>query len=249
MIEVNDLHISFGSNHVLKGLSTVIDEQQTTVIIGRSGIGKSVFLRSLCGLIVPQRGTILIDNEDITRCSRKKLLEIRNKIGMLFQEGALFDSLTVYDNVAFPLSYHKLLGREAIDKKVRKYLELVEMRDFLEAMPSELSGGMKRKVAIARAMILEPKYLFYDEPTSGLDPYSAAIVEIMIKKLQDELNITSLIVTHDIELTKFIGDTIALLEEGVIIEKTSKIEAFKENSLIYEHFIKKRERIQQANGY
>ena len=249
MIEVKNLYVSFGNNHVLKGLSTQIEEQQATVIIGRSGIGKSVLLRSLCGLIIPQKGTILIDNEDITHCSRKKLLEIRNKIGMLFQEGALFDSLTVYDNVAFPLTYHKLTSGNEIDKKVRKYLEFVEMQDFLEALPSELSGGMKRKVAIARAMILEPKYLFYDEPTSGLDPYSAAIVEIMIKKLQQELNITSLIVTHDIDLTQFIGDTIALLEEGIIIEKTSKIEAFKEKSLIYEHFIKKRERIQQANGY
>jgi len=249
MIEVHDLRVSFGYNHVLKGLSTIVEEKQATVIIGRSGIGKSVLLRSLCGLIVPQKGTILIDNDDITQCSRKKLLEIRNKIGMLFQEGALFDSLTVYENIAFPLTYHKLFDKNYIDKKVRKYLELVEMRDFLDAMPSELSGGMKRKVAIARAMILEPKYLFYDEPTSGLDPYSAAIVEIMIKKLQQELNITSLIVTHDIALTQFIGDTIALLEEGVIIEKTSKIEAFRKKSLIYEHFIKKRERIQQANGY
>ena len=249
MIDVKDLHVSFNNNHVLKGLTTLIQEQQATVIIGRSGIGKSVFLRSLCGLITPQKGTILIDEEDITNSSRKKMLKIRNKIGMLFQEGALFDSLTVYDNVAFPLTYHKLMDRAAIDKKVRKYLELVEMQNFLEAMPSELSGGMKRKVAIARTMILEPKYLFYDEPTSGLDPYSAAIVEIMIKKLQEELNITSLIVTHDIDLTNFIGDSIALLEDGVIIEKTSKVEAFKKNSLIYEHFIKKRERIQQANGY
>lgn len=249
MIEVKDLHVSFSNNHVLRGLDIRIDEQIATVVIGRSGIGKSVLLRALCGLIKPEQGSILIDGEDITLCSRKKLLEIRNKIGMLFQEGALFDSLTVYENVAFPLTYHHLFSREEIDKKVRKYLELVEMQDFLDAMPSELSGGMKRKVAIARAMIMEPKYLFYDEPTSGLDPYSSAIVEIMIKKLQQELNITSLIVTHDIELTHFIADRIALLERGIIVSLNSRTDAFREDSLIYGHFIKKRERIQQANGY
>ncbi|NOY10014.1 MAG: ATP-binding cassette domain-containing protein [Spirochaetes bacterium] len=249
MIEVKNLHVSFSNNHVLRGLDIRIDEQMATVVIGRSGIGKSVLLRSLCGLIKPEQGSILIDGEDITMCSRKKLLKIRNKIGMLFQEGALFDSLSVYENVAFPLTYHHLFSREEIDRKVRTYLDFVEMQEFLDAMPSELSGGMKRKVAIARAMIMEPKYLLYDEPTNGLDPYSSAIVEIMIKKLQQELNITSLIVTHDIELTHFIADRIALLERGIIVSLDSRKDAFREDSLIYEHFIKKRERIQQANGY
>ncbi len=249
MIKVIGLYKSFGNNRVLKNLNIEIEERIATVVIGRSGIGKSVLLKSICGLIPPDKGSILIDGEDITKASRAKLHKIRSKIGMLFQDGALFDSFNVYENVAFPLVYHRLFDKETIHKKVMQYLELVEMQDFTEAMPHELSGGMKRKVAIARAMIMEPKYLLYDEPTTGLDPYSSAIVEILIKRLQEELKITSLIVTHDIELTNFIADKIALLEDGRIVAYESKEDSLKEGSLIYSHFITNREKIRIAHGY
>ena len=249
MIEVRNLYKSFGENDVLKGLYLTVEERKATVVIGRSGIGKSVLLRCMSGLLRPDSGEIFIDGDDITKASRAKLLKIRSKIGMLFQEGALFDSLTVFENVAFPLAYHQLYSEDEIKRKVMKYLDIVEMEKFVDAYPGELSGGMRRKVAIARAMILEPKYLFYDEPTSGLDPYSSAVVEIMIKKLQSELNITSLIVTHDIELTRFIADYIALLENGKITAMESRDKAFTEDSLVYDHFIKRRERIRAENGY
>jgi phospholipid/cholesterol/gamma-HCH transport system ATP-binding protein len=218
------------------------------VVIGASGIGKSVLLKCITGLLKPQSGSITIDGVELLGAGRQELLAIRQKIGMLFQEGALFDSMTVYENVAFPLVYHKTVPAQEIDRKVHAYLDLVGMRDSLNAMPQELSGGMKRKVAIARAMILEPRYLLYDEPTSGLDPASSAIVESMIKRLQQERSITSLVVTHDIDLTHYIADRIALLEEGRIVTLCSNEEAFTESSPVYEHFIKKRERMRQENA-
>jgi phospholipid/cholesterol/gamma-HCH transport system ATP-binding protein len=150
--------------------------------------------------------------------------------------------------VAFPLVYHKQHSAREIDQKVAAYLDLVEMRDSALAMPQELSGGMRRKVAIARAMILEPRYLLYDEPTAGLDPESAAIVESMMHRLQSDRAITSLVVTHDIELTRYIADRIALMEDGRILTVAGRDEAFKENSPVYEHFIEKRERIRAGNG-
>ncbi|MGA2481168.1 MAG: ATP-binding cassette domain-containing protein [Spirochaetia bacterium] len=248
MIRARDLHFAFDSHRVLSGLNIDVEESLTTVIIGASGIGKSVLLKCITGLLKPQSGSITIDEEEVVGADRQKLLAIRRRIGMLFQEGALFDSMNVFENVAFPLQYHRVASGAEIEKKVHQYLELVGMRDAMEAMPQELSGGMKRKVAIARAMILEPRYLLYDEPTSGLDPGSSAIVESMIKRLQSQRSITSLVVTHDIDLTRYIADRIALLEEGRIMTLASREEAFSEGSPVYEHFIEKRERIRQENA-
>ena len=248
MIRVHGLNFGFGRRMVLQDLSIDVEEMRTTVIVGKSGIGKSVLLRCITGLLTPQAGSVLIDGREVVGATRQGLLEIRAKIGMLFQEGALFDSMTVYDNVAFPLSYHKTASSSEIHRKVMSYLELVGMVDAAKAMPRELSGGMKRKVAIARAMIMEPKYLLYDEPTSGLDPESSAIVEVMIKRLQADSSITSLVVTHDIDLTRFLADRIALMEAGTITSLESKEDAFLESSPIYAHFIEKRERIRQENA-
>ena len=248
MISARDLHFAFDSHRVLNALSIEVEDSMTTVIIGASGIGKSVLLKCITGLLKPQAGSITIDGEEVVSADRQKLLAIRRRIGMLFQEGALFDSMNVYENVAFPLQYHRVASGAEIEKKVHQYLDLVGMRDAEQSMPQELSGGMKRKVAIARAMILEPRYLLYDEPTSGLDPASSAIVESMMKRLQAERSITSLVVTHDIDLTRFIADRIALLEEGRIVTLASHEEAFSEGSPVYEHFIEKRERIRQENA-
>ena len=176
---------------------------------------------------------------------RNDLLRMRRKTGMLFQEGALFDSLSVLENVAFPLSYHKLFPAREIERKVMAYLDLVGMAEYVHAMPRELFRGMKRKVAVARAMILEPRYLLYDEPTAGLDPSSSAVVEAMIMRLQAERSITSLVVTHDIDLTRYIADRIALLEDGHIVALMTRDEAFQEGSPVYEHFIENREKIRQ----
>jgi phospholipid/cholesterol/gamma-HCH transport system ATP-binding protein len=248
VIQVQDVTFAFPGHSVLESLSLGIEESLTTVVIGASGIGKSVLLKCITGLLKPQSGRITIDGAEVTGASRREMLAIRQRIGMLFQEGALFDSMNVYENVAFPLVYHKTVPQHEIDRKVRSYLDLVGMSDSMNAMPQELSGGMKRKVAIARAMILEPRYLLYDEPTSGLDPASSAVVESMIKRLQAERAITSLVVTHDIDLTRFIADKIALLEDGRIVTLCSNEEAFTEFSPVYEHFIKKRERMRQENA-
>jgi phospholipid/cholesterol/gamma-HCH transport system ATP-binding protein len=248
MIQAEDLYLSFATNQVLRGLSVCIEDAITFVIAGRSGIGKTVLLKCLAGLLKPDKGSITIDGEEIINASKENLLRIRKKIGMLLQQGALFDSMNVYENVAFPLFYHKTFSKAEIDKKVRKYLEVVEMEDSINLYPKELSGGMKTKVALARAMILEPKYLFYDEPTSGLDPSSAGIVESMIIKLKREINITSVIATHDIELTHYVGDKIALMNEGKITSIEDAHTLTTKKSLIYEHFIKMRERMHEING-
>jgi phospholipid/cholesterol/gamma-HCH transport system ATP-binding protein len=249
VIRARGVHFSFAGNEVLHDLSIDVEESLTTVIVGRSGIGKSVFLKCITGLLRPQAGSIEIDGEEVVNADRAKLRSIRRKIGMLFQEGALFDSMSVRENVAFPLVYHRSASAREINRKVDSYLDLVGMRESAKSMPHELSGGMKRKVAIARAMILEPRYLLYDEPTSGLDPASSAVVESMIKTLQRERAITSLVVTHDIELTRFIADRIALLEDQRIIAEAGKEDGFRKDSPIYVHFIENRERIRAENGY
>lgn len=248
MIRVRDVCFSFPERPVLEALSVDIGESLTTVIIGASGIGKSVLLKCITGLLRPQSGSIIIDGDEVVGAGRHKLYAIRKKIGMLFQEGALFDSMNVFENVAFPLAYHKSFSTHEIEKRVHAYLDLVGMREAMTAMPRELSGGMKRKVAVARAMILEPRYLLYDEPTSGLDPASSAIVESMMKRLQTERAITSLVVTHDIDLTRFIADRIALLEDKRIVTLEERDQAFSETSAVYDHFIEKRERIRQENA-
>jgi phospholipid/cholesterol/gamma-HCH transport system ATP-binding protein len=248
VIQVQDITFSFPNRPVLEHLSIDVEESLTTVIVGRSGIGKSVLLKCITGLLQPQQGSILIDGTDIVQAPRQVVRALRKKVGMLFQEGALFDSLSVFENVAFPLSYHKTASGKEIERQVDAYLDLVGMRDYARAMPQELSGGMKRKVAVARAMILEPRYLIYDEPTAGLDPASSAIVESMIRGLQQKQAITSLVVTHDIDLTRYIADSIALIEDRRIEAKMSRDDAFLRDSPIYQHFIEKRERIRAENG-
>ncbi|MBN1525575.1 MAG: ATP-binding cassette domain-containing protein [Spirochaetales bacterium] len=247
MIRISNVHKSFETNKVLDNISLDIEDADTFVIVGKSGIGKSVLLKCITRLIDADTGIIYIDDEDITAASRNDLLRIRWKIGMVLQEGALFDSMNVFENVAFPLIYHKLAPMNEIRKKVFRFLDLVEMSEFVHSFPAELSGGMKRKVSLARAMIMEPKYLLYDEPTSGLDPESAGIVESLILKLKQELKITSLIVTHDIDLAKYVGEKIALLENGTITTIMTKETAFLPTSVIYKHFISNRERVHKNN--
>jgi phospholipid/cholesterol/gamma-HCH transport system ATP-binding protein len=235
VIRARGVRFAFPGRPVLEDITLDIEESLTTVVVGRSGIGKSVFLKCITGLLRPQAGSIT------------NLLAIRKRVGMLFQEGALFDSMSVFENVAFPLMYHKLASGKEINRRVQAYLDLVGMPEYSQAMPQELSGGMKRKVAVARAMITEPRYLLYDEPTAGLDPASAAVVESMIRGLQREGAITSLVVTHDIDLTRYIADRIALMEDGRISADAAREDAFQESSAIYEHFIVNRERIRAEN--
>lgn len=249
MIEIRDLCVRFGPKEILKGLSLVIEEGKTTVIIGRSGIGKSVLLKCILGLTVPVSGSILIDGREFLNAGPADKKGMIAEIGMLLQNGGLFDSMTIFDNIAFALRYHKKFPEAEIQKRVRQYARIVEIDESLSLFPKDLSGGMRRRAALARAIILEPKYLFYDEPTTGLDPTSSALVEILIRRLKEELGITTLIVTHDIDMVRFLAEVVALLEGGVITFRQTREEAFRPDSPIYDSFIANREKLHFEHGY
>ena len=217
MIELYDIHKSFGDNQVLRGLTLTINEGQTMVVLGRSGCGKSVLLKIILGLLKRDEGAIIVDGEKISDYDEDKMMEVRKKFGMLFQSNALFDSLTVGENVAYPLREHTKLADSEIKEKVVEKLSFVEMQGTENLMPSELSGGMKKRVALARAMAMEPKYLLFDEPTTGLDPITAKTINELIRRTQKELEVTSVVVTHDLSSAYFVGDKLALIQDGVIL--------------------------------
>jgi len=217
MIEIRELRKTLGGKEVLRGVNLSIYRGCTTVILGRSGAGKSVLLKHIIGLMFPDEGSIIIEGKDITKMSRKELLEIRKKFGMLFQESALFDSLSVFENVAFPLWEHTKLSEGEIEKIVRDKLYQVGLEESdWDKYPSELSGGMKKRAALARALVLDPEIVLCDEPTSGLDPITAFTIEELILGLQRNLSKTFVVITHDLKTAMAIGDRIALLEEGKI---------------------------------
>ena len=217
MIEIEDLHKTFGGNYVLRGVNLKIEKGETMVIIGRSGCGKSVLLKHIIGLLKPDKGKIIIDGEDITEFKNEKLYKLRQRFGMLFQASALFDSMTVEENVALGLREHKILPEEEIKEKVKEKLSLVGLPGAENLKPAELSGGMKKRVGLARALAMEPDFVLYDEPTTGLDPIMADAINELIVELSDKLSVTSVAVTHDIVSAYKIADKIAMLYEGKII--------------------------------
>ncbi len=208
---------SFGSKRVLEELDLDIARGETIVVIGRSGCGKSVMLKHITGLIRPDAGEVLFEGEDITRFNRKKLFAMRMHFGMLFQGAALFDSLSVGENVALPLRKHTDLDDEEICRRVCSKLELVGLTDVYGQFPAEMSGGMKKRVGLARAVVMDPEVVLYDEPTTGLDPIMADVINGLIRSLQRELRITSVVVTHDIKSAYKVADRIAMLHDGAII--------------------------------
>lgn len=215
-IRCRGLHRSFHGVPVLRGLSLEVRRGETLVVLGGSGSGKSVLLKHINGLLRPERGTVEVDGQTINGLDEASLVPVRRKVGMLFQQGALFDSLTVADNVAYPLREHRALPRAAIPARVREVLEMVELAGSEELMPAELSGGMRKRAALARALALQPEALLYDEPTTGLDPVVGAKINRLIRDLQRRLNLTSVVVTHDLASAFFIADRIAFLDGGVI---------------------------------
>ncbi len=217
MITIENLHKLFGDNKVLDGVNLTIEKGKTFVIIGRSGCGKSVLLKHIIGILKPDKGRILIDDCDITKMSENELNEVRKKFGMLFQGAALFDSLTVGENVAFGLIRHTTLSRERIKSIAREKLRLVGLVGIEDQKPAELSGGMKKRVGLARAIAMEPEILLYDEPTTGIDPIMGDAINELIIELHDKLKITSIAVTHDMASAYKIADRIAMLYEGKII--------------------------------
>lgn len=211
-----DIHKAFGNKKVLRGLDLDIQHGETIVILGGSGSGKSVLLKHTIGLLKPDSGQVYVDGEEITDLSEAELIHVRRKVGVLFQAGALFDSMNVYENVAFALKEHTNMAEEEIAVKVREKLSIVEMDNVEKLMPSDLSGGMKKRVALARAIALKPQAILYDEPTTGLDPIIAGTINKMIRALQTQLEVTSIVVTHDITSAFTVADRIAFLYEGKI---------------------------------
>lgn len=219
MILIEDLHKWFGDHHVLKGINLKIEKGKTTVILGRSGCGKTVLVKHIIGLLKPDRGKIYVDGIEITSLPSHRMKEVVKKFGMLFQSSALFDSMTVEENVAFPLKEHTRLTEEEIRKRVKAKLEVVGLKGIEDRYPSELSGGMKKRVGLARAMALDPEYIIFDEPTTGVDPVTAYSIDMLMKETQRKFNLTFIVITHDIISTFRIADHIAMMEDGKILEE------------------------------
>jgi phospholipid/cholesterol/gamma-HCH transport system ATP-binding protein len=217
-IRIVDLHKSFGMQKVLDGVDLEIEKGKITVIIGKSGGGKSVLLKHLIGLIKPDKGSIWINGIEITKLKEKELNEIRIKFGMLFQEAALFDSMDVFDNIAFPLREHTKKAEKEIEKIVENKLKQVGLLRFGDKMPAELSGGMRKRVGLARALALDPETILFDEPTSALDPIISLTILELIKETQTYLNKTYVVISHDLMGMFRIADKVAFLSEGKIIE-------------------------------
>jgi phospholipid/cholesterol/gamma-HCH transport system ATP-binding protein len=219
IIELRGVRLGFEDRVVLDGIDLAVAERETVCILGGSGAGKSTVLRLILGLIHPDEGEIIVAGRDMSTATFDEVLEMRREMGMVFQGAALFDSLTVFDNVGFYLFEHTRLPESEIRRKVVEALEVVDLDpdEVMHLLPSELSGGMRKRVGVARALIHEPRLLLYDEPTSGLDPITTRTIDGLVRKLQRELGVTSVVVTHDLESAYRIADRVALLYEGEIV--------------------------------
>ncbi|MBL7198355.1 MAG: ABC transporter ATP-binding protein [Candidatus Omnitrophica bacterium] len=237
MIEIKNLCKSFNYNKVLDNLNLTIDTGETKVIIGRSGCGKSVLLKHIVSILKPDSGQVIINDVDITTLDEKRMNNVRMNIGLVFQGGALFDSLTVEENVGFILHEYTDLDKAAIRNRVEESLSMVSLQDISDMMPSDLSGGMKKRVALARAICTRPKILLYDEPTTGVDPITADAINELIKELHDKLKITSIVVTHDMNSAYKVADRIAMLYHGKIIAEGSPGEISNTTHPIVKQFI------------
>ena len=240
IIGIRGLRKSFGRQRVLDSLDLDIERGATLVVIGRSGCGKSVLLKHITGLVRPDAGEILFEGEDMTRFDRKKLFQMRMHFGMLFQSSALFDSMTVGENVALPLRKHSNMSEEEIARTVNEKLELVGLTDVQGQYPAEMSGGMKKRIGLARAVAMNPQVVLYDEPTTGLDPIMADVINELIRTLQRELRVTSVVVTHDIKSAYHVGDRIAMLHEGTIIFSGSPDEVRRTDDPVIRQFVEGR---------
>jgi phospholipid/cholesterol/gamma-HCH transport system ATP-binding protein len=237
-----DLHKSFADKLVLRGVQLEVERGETVVVLGGSGSGKSVLLRHTIGLHRPDAGEVWVDGSRIDEFREEKLIETRKKVGMLFQAGALFDSMTVMDNIAYALREHSGWPDERIRERVMEVLGLVELEEVEDLMPADLSGGMRKRVALARAIALAPRAVLYDEPTTGLDPITANTINRLICSLQKRLGITSIVVTHDIHSAFTVGDRIAFLHEGRIAFDGSVDEARQTTEPLLQQFL-------QGGGY
>lgn len=240
MIEIHELHKSFGNKKVLDGINLKINKGETTVIIGRSGCGKSVLIKHIVGLLEPDSGWVQVENKKVSELSAQELYELRKLFGFLFQGSALFDSLTVGENVGLPLVESKNgFTKSEIDKIVKEKLEIVGLKDINHLKPAELSGGMKKRVGLARALVTNPDYILYDEPTTGLDPIMSDSIDALIKELSTKLTVTSVVVTHDLYSVKNVGDKVAMMHNGKIHFEGTPAELMGSNDPVIEDFIKR----------
>jgi phospholipid/cholesterol/gamma-HCH transport system ATP-binding protein len=216
MIQLIDVHKSFGPKRVLDGFTLDVVEGETMVIIGYSGTGKSVAIKHIVGLLEPDRGTVFVDGLEVPKLKRRELYALRARIGYVFQFAALFDSLSIGENVAMGLRKQGTLDEPQIEQRVNEVLELVDLPNVAPRFPAELSGGMRKRVGIARAIALRPKYLLYDEPTTGLDPVTSAVIDELMIRMRDRLGVTSIVITHDMRSAYRVGTRIAMLYQGKV---------------------------------
>ena len=216
MISLRNVYKAFGSKHVLSGFSLDVEEGETVAIIGFSGAGKSVAIKHIVGLLMPDKGEVIVDGLNVPSLSRQELYQLRARIGYVFQFAALFDSLTIGENVAMGLRKQEGLTEAEIDERVHEALELVDLPDVAPRSPAELSGGMRKRVGIARAIALRPKYILYDEPTTGLDPVTSAVIDDLMVRMERQLGVTGVVITHDMRSAYTVANRIAMLYEGKV---------------------------------
>jgi phospholipid/cholesterol/gamma-HCH transport system ATP-binding protein len=239
-IQVRGLHKSFGHHHVLRGIDLDIERGRTNIIIGGSGQGKSVLMKHLMGLLKPDAGQIFVDGEDVVPFGDREMGKLRRKFGMVFQYAALFDSMNVVENIAFPLIERYKLSRDEIMERVRdllRRLDLADVSEIEQKFPPELSGGMRKRVGLARALIDRPEILLYDEPTTGLDPVATKNVDEMIRRTADEFGVTSVVISHDMASTFRIGDRISMLDEGRIVVNGTPEEVLASSQPVLREFV------------
>jgi phospholipid/cholesterol/gamma-HCH transport system ATP-binding protein len=246
MVEISDLHKSFNSNIVLDGVSFNVTEAENMVVFGRSGTGKSVLLKCMIRLLNPDSGIITIQGKKVLDLDLKELNELRKEIGFLFQGAALYDSMSVRENLEFPLIRNFELDKKEIDERVHFVLEAVSLLEAIDKMPSELSGGMRKRIGLARSIITKPKLMLYDEPTTGLDPITAKEISVLINDLQHRLKMTSIVVTHDLLCAKIIADRAIVLEGGKIVKEGSIQELVSSDDPLLKNFFS--DEIFETNG-
>ncbi|MFT4673191.1 MAG: phospholipid/cholesterol/gamma-HCH transport system ATP-binding protein [Patiriisocius sp.] len=237
MIQVENLKMRFGSEEILKGISTVFEQGKTNLIIGQSGSGKSVMLKCLIGLLKPEGGIISYHNKPTKEMNQEQQRILREEIGMLFQGGALFDSMTIEENIMFPLRMFSDQSKSEMLTRVNEVLSRVNLDGINEKFPAEISGGMQKRVSIARAIVNNPKYLFCDEPNSGLDPKTATVIDNLIQRITHENNITTIVVTHDMNSVMEIGEHINFLKNGLLVWKGTQEEIFKTKNVDVTDFV------------
>ncbi|MDB5195924.1 MAG: transporter ATP-binding protein [Flaviaesturariibacter sp.] len=230
VIEIKDLYKSFGENHVLRGIDLDVFEGENVVVLGRSGTGKSVLIKILAGLLKPDRGSVKVLGNEVENLDTKGLRELRLQLGFSFQNSALYDSMTVRENLEFPLVRNsKNLKRREINQLVERVLEAVGLSQALNQLPSELSGGQRKRIGIARTLIMRPKVMLYDEPTAGLDPITCVEINNLINEVQEKFHTTSIIITHDLTCAKATGDRVAMLLDGAFVKQGSFEDVFNVN--------------------